>query len=448
MDVARLNLAHGTIEEHQQDIRSIRAVSQKLNRSVSILLDLPGPKIRIGMLETEPLYLVQGSTVTFTTENILGSAAVIPVDYPDFPQSVSVGGVVYLNDGFIQLRILETCDREVRCKVVVGGELLSRKGMSIPRGKRLPHPVTEKDLELVKFGLGEGLDIFGMSFVEKAADIRSLKAFAENQGKSIRVIAKIERAEAVKNIDGILEVADGIMVARGDLGVQIPIEKVPATQKKLIRKASLAGQPVITATQMLESMTHNIRPTRAEATDVANAILDGTDAVMLSGETAMGNYPTETVRMMARIATAIEAQRDYLGTCSDVAEHLRRRGQRGNLGIEEVISLNATDAMQALKVKLILVPTHTGSTARRVSRFKPDPWIIAFCDTPQTHRLLNFSYGVVPVLIENKVANWHELMLEYARTSSLARSSDRVILTEGTSMGQFDGSDSIRIATL
>jgi len=278
MNVARLNLSHGTLEHHREDIRRIRSLAAQLERAVTILIDLPGPKIRIGKLQNEPLELRRGDNVTLTAQDILGTTSRIPVNYPQLPQSVAKGSLIYLNDGLLQLRVHEVSGDEVRCKVIIGGPLLSHKGLNLPRARIWRDPITEKDLDLVDFGLKEEVDTFGTSFVEKADDIRKVKEFARKRGKSIYVVAKIERAEAARNIDEILDTADAIMIARGDLGVQIPIEEVPGVQKKLIHKANLLGRPVITATQMLESMTENIRPTRAEVTDVANAILDGTDA--------------------------------------------------------------------------------------------------------------------------------------------------------------------------
>ena len=274
MSVARLNLAHGTLEEHREEIQRIRSVAQKIGRDVTILLDLPGPKIRIGKLENEPLMLKKGYTLTLTTTDIIGTASLISVNYEQLPESVSKGSIIYLNDGFIQLRVQEVRQNEVRCKVIIGGQLLSYKGLNLPKVKILLEPITERELDYVDFGLKEGVDTFSVSFVEKADDIVKVKEFAKQKGSSINVVAKIERAEAVMNFDAIMGVADAAMIARGDLGVQIPIEDVPGVQKRLISKANILGRPVITATQMLESMTENIRPTRAEVTDVANAILD------------------------------------------------------------------------------------------------------------------------------------------------------------------------------
>jgi len=308
MTMARLNFAHGTLAQHTQDIKNIRLAAHQEKLNFPILIDLPGPKIRVGKLKHEPLHLRQGHTVWLTTRKILGLFLDrIPVDYPQLIQSVKRDSLIYLNDGFIQLKVLEVKESTVKCEVMVGGNLLSHKGLNLPDAKMFVEPVTVEDVKYMEFGLKQGVDLYGVSFVEKAADILKIKSIAKEMGYKIRTVAKIERAEAVKNIDSILKVTDAVMVARGDLGVQIPLEEVPLVQKSIIHKARLKGIPVITATQMLESMVHNVRPTRAEVSDVANAILDGTTAVMLSEETAIGDYPLETVEMMARIASKVES---------------------------------------------------------------------------------------------------------------------------------------------
>ncbi len=306
MKVARLNFAHGTFAEHGADIHRIRNLAVKISHPVQILIDLPGPKIRLGKLKKEPIQLKRGQKVTLTTEEVLGTEKLLPVNYEKLGVSVKKGGLVYLNDGFIQLVVLAVKGKEVYCEVQVGGTLYSFKGLNLPNAPMFVEPVTDQDLKALDFGMNYGVDLYGVSFVEKAHDILKLKAYVHQKGFRVRSIAKIEREEALKNIDSILKVTDGLMVARGDLGVQIPIEDVPEAQKMLIHKANRAGKPVITATQMLESMVHNIRPTRAEATDVANAVFDGTGAIMLSEETAIGDYPAEAVEMMARIAYRAE----------------------------------------------------------------------------------------------------------------------------------------------
>jgi pyruvate kinase len=448
MNVARLNFSHADLDDHAENIRRIRSAAAQVGRLVTILADLPGPKIRIGTLHNEPLVLKKGDTVTLTTQDIPGTATRIPVNYPELPQSVSKGSLIYLNDGFLQLRVQGKAATEVRCKVLIGGQLLSNKGLNLPRAKIAVDAVTDKDLNFIDFGLKQGIDIFSVSFVEKAADILKAKEFAGKMGKSVYVVAKIERAEAAKNIDEILKVADAIMIARGDLGVQTPIEEVPVVQKKLIRKANLLGCPVITATQMLESMTDNIRPTRAEVTDVANAILDGTDAVMLSEETAIGKYPAETVKMMNRIATSIERQRRAIRLSSDMEDYFARRPGSKNLTVEDVISMNVIEAVRALKIRLIVTPTETGSTPRRISRFKPDCWILSFSGNQRTQDFLTLSYGVFPCVMQNKVESWLDVIMEFIKDFRLAKKGDLVILTEGITLGKIGSTDSFRILTL
>lgn len=449
MNVARLNFSHGNTENHRQDIRRIRSIASHLERVVTILIDLPGPKIRIGKLQNEPLVLKKDDNVTLTADNILGTVLRIPVNYTQLSQSVSKGSLIYLNDGFLQLRVREVSGDEVRCKVMIGGPLLSQKGLNIPRAKISMDPITDKDLDFVDLGLKEGVDTFGTSFIESADDIRKVKEFARKRGKSINVVAKIERAEAARNIDEILNVADAIMIARGDLGVQISIEDAPAVQKKFIRKANLLGRPVITATQMLESMTENIRPTRAEVTDVANAILDGTDAVMLSEETAIGKYPVETVKMMARIAMSTERQRRAITWPSHLEDSAKSGiGRKKNVSAEDVVSLNVIEAVRVLNARFILTPTYTGSTPRRISRFKPDCWILSFSNYGPTYRFLTLSYGVYPFLIKKRVDDWHDVTMKLIKDFKLAKKGDRVILTEGKSLEQLSDADSLRIITV
>lgn len=448
MNVARLNFAHGSSEEHRENIRHIRSQSKKMNKVCPILVDLPGPKIRIGKLINEPLVLKKGERISLVTAGMIDKPSRIPVDFPKLPQSVSRGGTIYLNDGFIQLRVLEITDHEVTCKVIMGGSLLSHKGLNLPRAKNLADPVTEEDLDWVDFGLKEGLDLFSLSFVEKADDLVKVREFAAKRKKSLHLIAKIERAEALRNIRSILKAADGIMIARGDLGVEVPLENVPAIQKELIYQANLQGKPVITATQMLESMTENSRPTRAEVTDVANAILDGSDAVMLSEETAVGHYPVEAVRMMVRIAASIENWRKTLNPATQAYEQLKSDIGREKVSVSNAISLNVMESLRVLKTKLILTPTHTGTTPRRISRFKPGCWILAFCRDNLTRDFLSLSYGVSPFILERRDPFKYNHLLAFLREEHLARKGDRVILTEMVAPGQTGGINSLNFITL
>lgn len=448
MTIARINFSHGTQQEHRRTISSIRKVSERHGGRCPILVDLPGPKMRIGKLEKEPLILVKGREVTLTTRDIPGTPDIIPVTYRRLPESVSPGSVIYLNDGFIALKVMTVLNDEVRCTVTTGGQLLSGKGLNIPGAKIFMKRVTDHDLELMDFALGEGITTFGISFVETADDILQARAFAREKGKKIYVVAKIERAAAVANIDEILEVADAVMIARGDLGVEIPIEEVPIVQKQLIRKANLSCRPVITATQMLESMIDSTRPTRAEATDVANAILDGTDAVMLSEETAVGRYPVEAVEVMARIAIALERQRHTIRSSMFLQEQLKDELAKRQITVPDTVSLNVYETVSALGCPFILTTTSGGMTARRVSRFKPGSWVIACNKDERICDFLRFSYGVFPMLMDTGSPEWYRGVIGLLRDAGLVRDKDRVILTEGKFSGATGGTDSLGIITI
>jgi pyruvate kinase len=447
MSIARLNFSHGTFAEHERDISEIRSVAAALRRPCPLFVDLPGPKIRVGALENESVLLKKGDTVTLTTRDIRGTNSIIPVTYRRLPESVSPGSVVYLSDGFIELSVEEVTGDDVRCVVVAGGQLLKGKGLNLPGAKMLVSSPTERDIELIEFGLNMGIDIFGISFVQSADDILRAKEFAETRGKSIYTIAKIERAEAVENIDSILGVTDALMIARGDLGVEVPIEEVPLLQKELIRKANLCCRPVITATQMLESMMDNNRPTRAEATDVANAILDGTDAVMLSEETAIGNFPVETLETMAKISRNIEAKRRNIRSASFLQNLLREELHRGNITVPDTISLNTAEASEVLAAPFILVPTSRGMTARRISRFRTESWILAFNNDQNICDFAFFSYGVYPVLKDASGDEWYGDFIEYLKDSGLVRTGERIIVTEGK-YSKEAGTDSLGVITV
>ena len=324
MNVARLNFSFGNNTEHRKDIRLIKKTAAKIEKPITILIDLPGSKIRVGTLESEPIILKKNTQITLTSQDVHGTDTLIPVKYSQLIKSVSKGQTIYFNDGFIQLKVKSLVNDEVRCNVIIGGALYSSKGVNLPGSRLFLDAVTQKDLEYIDFGLKERVDTFGVSFIQNANDILKVKEYARKKGKTIYTVAKIERKDAVKNFEQILLVSDAVMIARGDLGLEIPLEDVPSVQKKLINKANLAGCPVITATQMLESMKENTRPTRAEVADVANAILDGTDAIMLSEETAIGKYPIETVQMMRKIAKATELKRGDAPSSCNLQDILRR----------------------------------------------------------------------------------------------------------------------------
>lgn len=433
MNVARLNFAHGTLQGHREDIRRIRAVAARIERSCLIMADLPGPKIRIGKLKSEPLLLEKDNKVILTVQNSVGTADQIPVEYKRLPDSVSPGSLIFLNDGFIQLQVEKVLGEKVFCRTIIGGPLLSYKGLNLPGVKIFADAVSDKDLEFVAFALQEGVDAFGVSFTESADDIRKVKAFAQKKGQSAYVVAKIERSEAIANFDEIVTAADAVMIARGDLGVQIPIEDVPAVQKRLINKANLLGRPVITATQMLLSMTENVRPTRAEVSDVANAIFDGTDAVMLSEETAIGKYPVETVEMIAKIATSAERERKAVQTLADLPAYFRTGAGSDSVRVEDVFSLNTVECANALKVRYILAHTQSNGAACYISRFKPECWILSFSGDEKTNNFSALSYGVYPVCLEDETNAFSDAAMEFLTKAGMVEKDEKMVLIEDES---------------
>jgi pyruvate kinase len=449
MNVARLNFSHGEFKEHAENIRNIRAAASQKRRVVSIIIDLPGVKMRIGRLQNGSVLLKKGDKVVLTTRNVLGTPACIPVEYRQLPKNVSKGQVIFLNDGFIQLKVEKFSGHDVFCRIIIGGKLLSHKGLNLPGTKLNINPITGKDLKMVDFGLKHGVNIFGLSFVEKPKDIIRVREFARKKGHSVYLVAKIERRGAIENFDEILKAADAVMVARGDLGVEIPIEEVPGIQKRLIQKANILGRPVITATQMLESMTQNVRPTRAEVNDVANAILDGTDAIMLSQETAIGDYPIAAVRMMAKIAVSTEYQRDEGQLSDDEGRQISNIvAQSRFLTITDVTSLNAFRATKELDVRFILTPTTSGSTARRISRFKAHCWVLSFSAHTQVCDFLNFSYGVQPFLFNKRITHDPRAIFKYLKKNHLVKNGDTLILTERRLSPHPGDTDSLGIVTL
>ncbi len=391
MDVARLNFSHGTHAVHARNIRRLRRVAKKQGRTICILQDLQGPKIRTGKLKGhEPVLLETGSEVTITPREVPGTATRISTTFQDLAREVARDVRILLSDGLIELRVLEIDGEDVKCEVVNGGMLGEHKGINLP-GVALSIPaLTEKDREDLHFGLKHGVDMVALSFVRSAADVITVKDLIREQGSDVPVIAKLEKPQALEQLEAIFEAADGVMVARGDLGVEMPPERVPVIQKHVIRRASEWRKPVITATQMLESMIENPRPTRAEASDVANAVFDGSDAVMLSAETASGSHPREAVAMMSKIV--VEAERK-------MAEFTlpRRRREHRQLSIAETICESIAHAAEDLHMGAIAVFTETGNTARLISKYRPKTQIYAFCDLPPVCNRMNLLWGVHPV---------------------------------------------------
>jgi pyruvate kinase len=427
MNVARLNFSHGDFSGHAERIARIRAAERSTGLRVAVMADLPGPKMRIGSIHPEPITLKPGDAFTLTTRERVGDSGGVSVSFESLPNVVHPGDGLFLNDGLVQLRVECVTSKDIHCKVAVGGELRSRKGLNLPGINLGIGAFTEHDRACLEFALEQGVDAVSQSFVETAADIEAVRAAAAALGKHPFIVAKIERADALKHFDRILEATDGIMVARGDLGVEVPIEEMAVRQKELIARANFAGKPVITATQMLESMVASRLPTRAEATDVANAILDGTDCIMLSGESAVGKYPEAAVAMLARIAAFTETHRPTTGLPD---RRTRSRVLRPTTAAE-ASALVVEHALDTVPCAAVFVPTRTGTTARMISRFKPSVWIVALSRDPKVCRGLTFSYGVHSVHLEKDPDNWRDFTRDWLRAHDL--SGDLAVLVAGPS---------------
>jgi pyruvate kinase len=411
MNVARLNFSHGDFSGHADRIARIRAAACATGRRVTILADLPGPKMRLGRIDPEPIQLRTGDPFTLTADDIVGDSRRVSMSFAALPGVVQPGNQLYLNDGLVQLTVDRVAGNDVHCIVAVGGELRSRKGLNLPGIHLGIGAFTAHDRACLEFALQHGVDAVSQSFVETAADIDAVRAAARALGKAPFILAKIERSDALDHLDDILEAADGIMVARGDLGVEVPIERIAILQKQLIARAGAAGKPVITATQMLESMTASRLPTRAESTDVANAILDGTDAIMLSGESAMGRYPEESVAMLARIAAFTEAHRPSL---RDDAAPVTA-GRSSAAAMAEAMASMVEHALKTVPCAAVFVPTRTGATARMISRFNPPAWIIALSPDAAVCQGLAFCYGVHPVELAEDPEDWSAFARNWLR---------------------------------
>ena len=418
VNVARLNFSHGDFGGHADRIARIRAAAKATGRRVAIMADLPGPKMRLGKIDPEPILLSPGDPFILTSDDIVGDSRRVSMSFAPLPKVVKPGNRLFLNDGLVQLTVARVEGNDVHCVVAVGGELRSRKGLNLPGINLGISAFTDHDRACLEFALAHGVDAVSQSFVETAADIEAVRAAAKALGKNPFVIAKIERSDALDHLDSILEAADGIMVARGDLGVEVPVEQIAILQKQLIAKASAAGKPVITATQMLESMTTSRLPTRAESTDVANAILDGTDAIMLSGESAMGRYPEESVAMLAKIAAFTEAHRPPLRAEADPVT----AGRRSATAVAEAMASMVERALETVPCAAVFVPTRTGTTARMISRFNPPVWIVALSRDPAVCQGLAFCYGVHPVELAEDPEDWSEFARGWLREHQVAGS--------------------------
>jgi pyruvate kinase len=430
MNVARLNLAHGTPGEHARYAQTVRNLSERLCTHVAILMDLPGPKYRTGRLKGGQALLKKGTELVFTTQQIEGDATKVSVNLPNLPRDVRPGDTILIADGEIQAKVLETRDNEVISRITVGGMLTEERGLVVP-GMRMSGPfVTDKLRKDLTFALSQRPDYLALSFVSKAEDVADVRRLLTEESQEVPIIAKIERGEAVKNLDSIVVSADGIMVARGDLGVEIPLEKVPVVQKEIIRKCNQAGKPVITATEMLESMVTSMRPTRAEASDVTNAIFDGTDATMLSEETSIGNNPLQAVLIMDKIAREAEKKLPYETALSEKKMWFEQR-------TDESISYNACVTAHSLGAHAIVAFTESGSTAGRVSKYRPRTTIVAITREETICRRLMLYWGVLPVQIASppSVAGLFATASGIAKELGLAKPGELVVITGGIPLG-------------
>jgi len=444
LNVARFNYSHGTHEENGRRIASVRRVAEEVGKNVAFMLDTTGPEIRLGTFKDEPVCLKEGSMVTLTTADIEGDENYLPVSYSGLPEDVRQEDTILLADGLIALKVLAVAQTEICCRVLNNGELTSRKGINVP-GVVISLPaVTDKDIRDIRYGIEQQVDFIAASFMRKAADVLAIRQILEEAGaENIDIIAKIENREAVNNLDEIIKVSDGIMVARGDLGVEIPPEEVPLVQKRIIEKCNRVGKPVVTATQMLESMNYNPRPTRAEASDVANAIFDGTDAVMLSGETAIGKYPVEALQTMARIAGCSEAAIKY----DEILARNKQRNFTSHLTVTEAISYATCTTAQDLGAAAVITSTESGYTAKMVSKYRPRAPVIAVTPHPRVMRKLALVWGVEPLLADVK-SNTDEMMavaIEASLSAGLIDIGDLVIITAGVPVGVRGTTNLIRV---
>lgn len=441
MNVARLNMAHGELEDHARRIERIREAAAAENAIVPILLDIKGPEVRIGKLEEASYMLVAGETLTLTTEEVLGNGRRIHVNYSELPLVVKPGNTILLDDGLIDLEVASVEATEVHCTIVNGGLIKPRKGVNLPGIRTTLPGVTERDIRHIHFGIQQNIDIVAPSFVRRAEDILEIRELLQAHGAGhVQIISKIENEEGVVNLDSIIAASDGIMVARGDLGVEIPVQDVPSMQRDMINKCNVAGKPVIVATHMLDSMQVNPRPSRAEVSDVAGAVMQGTDAIMLSGETAAGKYPVQSVATMAAIALKAESQLDYYAG-------FQERRQLASTTITEVISQAVVSSSLELKAKAILTRTESGFTARMVSKYRPQSPVIAITSDEKILPLLALLWGVIPVK-GTKTGTTDELLhaaMADAEQTGLLAEGDFVVITAGAPVGLSGTTNLIKI---
>jgi pyruvate kinase len=445
MNVARVNFSHGTHEDHAKVIKHIRKAAKKYKYSVPVLMDLQGPKIRVGQMKDGAQELKTGSTVKITAEGVEGTSKIVPIDYKGLIREAEEGNTILLDDGLLEFKVTAQLPDSLEAKVVVGGILKSRKGVNLPNVKISVPSLTEKDIKDLAFGIKQDVDIIALSFVRTAKDVRDIISRVRAAGSQAAIIAKIEKPEALDVIDEIIEEADGIMVARGDLGIEIPTEQVPVVQKMIIEKCRSAGKPVITATQMLDSMITNPRPTRAESSDVANAVLDGTDAVMLSGETAAGAFPMEAVNVMDRICRSIEDNRPQLYNSLGY-----RKPEWKEKQVIESLAFSCVTISDNVEASAISTITHSGNTARRIAKFRPKVPIVAFTENRKVRRQLNLVWGVYSVRLDElfDTDKSVKMMEDYLKENGMVKKGDRVIVATGMPIAKRGRTNMIKVSTI
>lgn len=434
MNVVRLNFSHGDFKEHQAKVDNFKTAMKETGLSGAIMQDLSGPKIRLGEFEAERVMLKTGGTITITTDKIIGNEKRVSINYPPFAKEVKKGDKIMVDDGKKKFEVISIKGNEVLCKILAGGETKGRRGVNLPDSDISVSSLTEKDKKDIEFGIKNKVDFFAFSFVRTPKDVIELREILKKKKSKAKIIAKIETPQAVKNIDAILDLCDGLMVARGDLAIEVPAEKVPMIQKMLISKCNDAGKIVITATQMLESMIKSPVPTRAEVSDIANAILDGTDAVMLSEETTLGEFPVEAVKVMARVAYDIE--HNY------PERSLSSKGAKGERSVTDSITSSVVKTAHDIGAKVIIALTKTGFTARMISRHKPTSPIIAVTSDPIVSHQLSASFGCLPLLVTdyNNVPNTFKMVRNYCLKNKFVKNGDKVVIVACSSSDKKDAS--------
>lgn len=452
MNVARINFSHGDHKAHGETIDRVRKIAAEEDAVIAILCDIQGPKIRIGKLEKEPIMVSPGDKITLTLDDVIGKKDLVALPHPEFVKDITVGTNLLLDDGNLEFEVIDTTARTVTCEVVIGGPLKSRKGVSAPNAKLTLSAITDKDREDIEFALSKDCDYIAMSFVRSADDIRELRWLMKHLGTDTAVIAKIEMKEALENIENIISVCEGIMVARGDLGVETPAEEVPFHQKRIIALCNAAGKPVITATQMLESMTSNPRPTRAEASDVYNAIIDGTDAIMLSAESASGDYPVRAVEVMSNIANI--AEEHLQETTSDIqlppAPSEDSSLDQTTEYISDAISKATFDISEAIQPTAIVTTSLSGYTTRRVAKERPATPILCMTPNATTQRRMALVWGVIPLLVQEfgTIDEMISIIIRAAHDRGLVHRGDKLVIIAGVPFGIAGQTNLIKIHTV